>query len=1013
MNNKIKSIGLVFFFSLFLILSSLVVCAEDYQTLSYHSTDVDFNMEVDRDYMDDLGHTWGELTSGVHSSSPNKVAIDTDTYPELNITAEITFKGTCYNNPIVFHNDVWYETATISKGSGCEYTFIAPYWSEWTITENVWNGTHYQTTISPEGLGLDWMNVATYHFTESTSYQVDNSTFANDFNSTEFTNVNGYSGKGIYLNGSQVISINNDTELNEDLEESFTIVARIKLSSNKTNTIVGYSGAWADRNFQFKTNVANELQLHITDGGSTQVVSHSTPLTLDEWTFVAVSYDFGVNNILLQVNADEDNFAITTPLQISNKVMAIGGLVGGSDTFNGTIDELYIYREYLNSTQIGEFLIDPPYMLGDENVYYTFNENGGHLTNIIDYGALGVDGTSFYGSRSSDAKYGFSREMIFGTNSEVHTDAHPHLFSDANDSMTNCIWTKSQNGTSNAQALMSQFDYGNSTRQWLMNGNGKSEYIKYRLAENGNQTLYKEILGSIPVFDNEWHLICGTFGNGDIKLYVDGVEDAGVTIVRNDSFYALNTTFTPDERICIGCLYNNGGPANDYHGLVDEYRSWNRELSLEEINLLYQNTRSNFFKHYTEGNYTSEPYCADTYDTSAYWNIWLNSVFQNDTGILQMLYKAGNLSDLPSYSYSNASYLGSGNYSFSEQEGMCVQVVLDIENPDVESEPIYYPNMTLTAYKIYEPYLVNWEIFPDNITAIDMIYANATFLFNDSMDDCNGMIEYEWWVNGVLDHLTSTNEVIVNGTEVLTEWNGTYTVGDVVYARFHPGIGCGYGDHWGDWYQSENVTTLNSPFNATFTPLNTSITLTQPRKMHFSYEITYDPDGDVVSEWYINGILQNFTNVTLFTLDSRDYYPYDLVVIEVILEDTVDTISQTWNIEILEGDSNGLVMIPVIMFIMGLMGLFAFCTWYFENGLKFAFLLLTGLSTVFGIAMIANFAQYLDVVVEDALWKVFTISLILFFALIIYVVWTMFKVLMKTRPKKENLDDPSPERIER
>ena len=888
----------------------------DWEELSFTDSYYDVTLYVDRDYMSEVGHTWGDISSSLHSSSHNKVSIDTDTFPELNVPAEITFKNICYDNPIILHNGIMYDEVTVTKSGLCDYTFIAPYWSEWTIVENDWNGTHYQTTVFEDGLVLDYMSVGMWHFTNDSTYQEDETPFDNDFDSTDFTWVPyGYSGGGVFLNGTTSISVNNNTELTSDLEDSFTIISWVRIDQAKTNTIVGYSGGWNDRNFQFKINAGNELQIHITDGVASQIVSHSTTLTENQTYFVAVTYDG--SDIALWVNNQENNFPVTTILDIDNDVFKIGGLSSGTDGFNGTIDELYVYREALNSTQIEEFLTEPLYSVGDEHIYYNLDESGGHGTTITDYGTLGFDAVTYQTVKSSDSKYLFARYLEGGTNAEVHTTTAPKLFSHDNESMTVCTWVKADNNSQGlgSSAIASQFDHGSGDRQWLLNENSLGQEVKFRVTYDGAQTQYKEIVSSLPVFDNQWHHVCGWWGSGDIRLYIDGFQDTAITTVRNDSFTA---TTGDDHELCIGCLYNNAIALNDLDGIVDDFRVFNRTLSHEEVYKLWANTRDNRFMHYEEGYYTSEGYCADTYDIDAYWNIWNVMVYDNTTGISGIDYRAG--SSLPISSSWSTAVLGDDNYSFMEQEGMCLQVNISLSNPDVESDPIYYKNATYFSYKVYKPYLEDIDIFPDDITAPDTIYANATYFYNDSTPEDIGQIQYSWYINGVHDHTTLATSVDHNGSEVISAWSGSYIRGDVVYAGFQPGISTPYGTFWGDMYYSDNVTTENANYTFTYLPLY-NISISKPERVLFSVDIL-DYDGDVNTTWTVNGI--NVINGTEFAFLSTEYASGTSYVITASMDDGDYESTVSWVVPVEQMENATLAMILAVGIIAGFLLFFAF-----------------------------------------------------------------------------------------
>ena len=91
-----------------------------------------------------------------------------------------------------------------------------------------------------------------------------------------------------------------------------------------------------------------------------------------------------------------------------------------------------------------------------------------------------------------------------------------------------------------------------------------------------------QALAITKVDDGKWHFIVGTFGNKKLRIYVDGVMEQEVTSVGNVDI-KLN-----DWPIMIGVEANNG-TGQPYVGKIDEIAIFNRELSADEIQDIYQN----------------------------------------------------------------------------------------------------------------------------------------------------------------------------------------------------------------------------------------------------------------------------------------------------------------------------------------------------------------------------------------------------------------------------------------
>jgi hypothetical protein len=86
--------------------------------------------------------------------------------------------------------------------------------------------------------------------------------------------------------------------------------------------------------------------------------------------------------------------------------------------------------------------------------------------------------------------------------------------------------------------------------------------------------------GSAPA--GKWYLFTAVYNNKNITVYLDG-EQAGTGV------FAYNTgSTTPDKNLSIGVRSYDLKMENYFEGLIDDVRIYNRALSAEEIQQLYQ-----------------------------------------------------------------------------------------------------------------------------------------------------------------------------------------------------------------------------------------------------------------------------------------------------------------------------------------------------------------------------------------------------------------------------------------
>jgi hypothetical protein len=89
------------------------------------------------------------------------------------------------------------------------------------------------------------------------------------------------------------------------------------------------------------------------------------------------------------------------------------------------------------------------------------------------------------------------------------------------------------------------------------------------------------------VWDNNWHMLAGTFDGATVRLYVDGNQIGDGTTAVGPIAYALG-----DRRFSLGGYTAAGscGFATDFEGFVDEPRIYNRALSAAEIGRMAADT---------------------------------------------------------------------------------------------------------------------------------------------------------------------------------------------------------------------------------------------------------------------------------------------------------------------------------------------------------------------------------------------------------------------------------------
>ncbi|MBD3182674.1 hypothetical protein GF312_10300 [Candidatus Poribacteria bacterium] len=171
-----------------------------------------------------------------------------------------------------------------------------------------------------------------------------------------------------------------------------------------------------------------------------------------------------------------------------------------------------------------------------------------------------------------DGKSGSAVEFISG--SYIIMQEIPEY--DVTDAVSLMAWVKTNSVTTWARVI--------DKSQWQDNGFdlALSQATHAPLFEFFVNNTTSQALGVTPVDDGDWHFIAGTFGNKKLRIYVDGVMETEVTS-------ANEVDIKPNDwPITIGVEANNltGQP---YVGVIDEVAIYNRELSADNIESIFQN----------------------------------------------------------------------------------------------------------------------------------------------------------------------------------------------------------------------------------------------------------------------------------------------------------------------------------------------------------------------------------------------------------------------------------------
>lgn len=268
---------------------------------------------------------------------------------------------------------------------------------------------------------------------------------------------------------------------------------------------------------------------------------------ISSWHHLCFSYDGSETKLYLD-NVLVDSHAMSGPIQYDEHDWTIGAYDGGSQSFNGLIDDVRIYNRSISADEVQQLYYE---LAG----YWKFDGNATDSSGNGNNGSL--SGNPSYANGVCGAAIAFD-----GIDDDLIVPDSPSL--NPSDGITIAVWVKSLDTTQSYILLKHH--------QYVMAGH-QAYPLDMGLYINGT---FQFVSSNINVFDDVWHFIAGTWDGdtGEMKLYVDGVE-----VDSNNATGNLDTG-SYDLRMASGLFENRNFMT------LDEVHIYSRALSQSEIQSL-------------------------------------------------------------------------------------------------------------------------------------------------------------------------------------------------------------------------------------------------------------------------------------------------------------------------------------------------------------------------------------------------------------------------------------------
>lgn len=219
--------------------------------------------------------------------------------------------------------------SVIGQGSGGSYKLGSGYVAQ--LDDSI------QLTVQPGSL------VAYYALEENSGTFVRDTSF-NDNNAlaTGTTWGTGKVGNGLVFNGSSAYVSGQDN----DIAGTITVSAWVNADASQTSTVVG-----KDTTQGVIELASNTPSFKLTTGATLRTVTAGSAISSTTWHHLVGTYD-GTNAQLYVDGVLSQTVAATGAISTNSSVWTIGRDVGGSNYFDGNLDEIKVFSRALSATEV-------------------------------------------------------------------------------------------------------------------------------------------------------------------------------------------------------------------------------------------------------------------------------------------------------------------------------------------------------------------------------------------------------------------------------------------------------------------------------------------------------------------------------------------------------------------------------------------------------------------------------------------------------------------------------------
>lgn len=403
---------------------------------------------------------------------------------------------------------------------------------------------------------------------------------------TESSWVPGKKGSAIDFDGTaDMVSVSDNSVLDID-GDNITFSAWVNFTSSDTDRVIIEKGGWANGNWQLVTDNSDGgyMKVNFYNCSDDNTVS-TTQVNDGKWHHVTAVKDSSYKYVYID-GVLKDYSACSANISSNNGDLTFGGRTGGSNYFDGTIDEVKIYDYTLTPAQIAY-----EYNRGAPIAWYKLDECMGNTaydsmpasnSGTISIGGSGTN-TSYGHCDSGTSSHSWYNGVTGKRNASLDfdgTDDYVYVSDNTANSITGSItvtaWVK---GLTSSDVVVAKWDGPNNDRSYhLYAGDSTPAQPTFRISDDGSSG-GMETVQATNTIDTNWHHWTGVFDAADqtLDIYVDGKKAATTVSTSATSIEDNGASLT------IGAEMSSGSPTGYADGQIDDVRLYNYPLSQTQI----------------------------------------------------------------------------------------------------------------------------------------------------------------------------------------------------------------------------------------------------------------------------------------------------------------------------------------------------------------------------------------------------------------------------------------------